>query len=260
MQYTIVIPARHDSERIRTKPLIEIGEKSMLQHVWERAIKSSANDVIIATDHQEIESVATKFGAKVCMTRCDHKSGTDRLQEVASLYGYDGTRIMVNVQGDEPLIPPSVIDQVAKMLFDHQDVGVATLSAPIEHVEDFLDPNIVKVVTDKNNHALMFSRAPIPWPRADFSSEKRSLSNLSPTARHVGLYAYRVNALNDFVSWPTCAIEQIERLEQLRFIYHGVQLLVHRACENVPEGVDTIKDLERVRNLVELSMNTSAKT
>jgi 3-deoxy-manno-octulosonate cytidylyltransferase (CMP-KDO synthetase) len=249
MKFTIVIPARFHSERMPTKPLLDINGKTMLQRVWERAISSKAEEVIIATDHHDIEKVAIDFGAKVCMTRMDHESGTDRLQEVASVLGYNDSRVIVNVQGDEPLIPPSVIEQVANILLQNDSVNVATLSAPIADIKEFLDPNVVKVVKDKDQFALLFSRAPIPWPRNDFAKDKKKLTEPELTSRHIGLYAYRVKTLNDFVQWPSSPIERLERLEQLRFLYHDIKIMVNEARELVPEGVDTIADLKRVREI-----------
>ncbi|MAJ86878.1 MAG: 3-deoxy-manno-octulosonate cytidylyltransferase [Cellvibrionales bacterium TMED148] len=249
MKFTIVIPARYQSERMPMKPLVDINGKTMLQRVWERALLSSAQEVIIATDHHDIQNVAKGFGAEVCMTKIDHESGTDRLQEVASIFGYDESRIIVNVQGDEPLIPPTVIEQVAEILLQNKAVNVATLSAPIDDPEELLNPNIVKIVKNKDQFALLFSRAPIPWPRSDFAKDKKTLTEPGLTSRHIGLYAYRVKTLNDFVKWPTSPIERLERLEQLRFLYHGVKIMVHEAKEFVPEGVDTATDLKRVREI-----------
>jgi 3-deoxy-manno-octulosonate cytidylyltransferase (CMP-KDO synthetase) len=153
------------------------------------------------------------------------------------------------VQGDEPLIPPSVIEQVANILLQNDSVNVATLSAPIADIKEFLDPNVVKVVKDKDQFALLFSRAPIPWPRNDFAKDKKKLTEPELTSRHIGLYAYRVKTLNDFVQWPSSPIERLERLEQLRFLYHDIKIMVNEARELVPEGVDTIADLKRVREI-----------
>ena len=168
MQFIVVIPARYASSRLPGKPLRDIKGKSMIQRVWEQACKSSASRVVIATDDQRIEEAAHSYGAEVCLTRDDHQSGTDRLQEVTDRLGLDSQQIVVNVQGDEPMIPPEVINQVANNLFNNQKAGVATLCEPINLIEDFLNPNTVKIVADHNKMAAYFSRAPIPWPRDAF--------------------------------------------------------------------------------------------
>ena len=250
MKFTIVIPARFHSERMPAKPLTDIHGKTMLQHVWEKAVSTRAENIIIATDHTEIERVARDFGAEVCMTRSDHESGTDRLQEVTSIFGYDESRVIVNVQGDEPLIPVTAIEQVAEILLRNEEINVATLSTPINDARDLLDPHTVKVVKNKDQFALLFSRAPIPWPRSDFAKDVKKLTEPELASRHIGLYAYRVKILNDFVQWPLSSIERLERLEQLRFLFHGVKIMVHEAKELVPEGVDTPNDLERVKNIL----------
>ena len=184
------------------------------------------------------------------MTRSDHASGTDRLQEVISIFGYDESRVIVNVQGDEPLIPVTAIEQVAEILLRNEEINVATLSTPINDARDLLDPHIVKVVKNKDQFALLFSRAPIPWPRSDFGKDVKELTEPKFASRHIGLYAYRVKILNDFVQWPLSSIERLERLEQLRFLFHGVKIMVHEAKEFVPEGVDTPNDLERVKKIL----------
>ena len=250
MKFTIVIPARLHSERMPAKPLTDIHGKTMLQHVWEKAVSTRAENIIIATDHAEIERVARDFGAEVCMTRSDHESGTDRLQEVTSIFGYDESRVIVNVQGDEPLIPVTAIEQVAEILLRNEEINVATLSTPINDARDLLDPHTVKVVKNKDQFALLFSRAPIPWPRSDFAKDVKKLTEPELASRHIGLYAYRVKILNDFVQWPMSSIERLERLEQLRFLFHGVKIMVQEAKEFVPEGVDTPNDLERVKNIL----------
>ena len=184
------------------------------------------------------------------MTRPDHVSGTDRLQEVAQQLGLDELQMVVNVQGDEPLIPPSVINQVADNLAQNNRAGVATLCEPIEAVADFLNPNAVKVVTDNQGMACYFSRAPVPWPRDHFQSEQSTMPPLNLARRHIGLYGYRVAQLNSFVSWPVAPLEQAESLEQLRFMWHGVGIHVADAIEPVPAGIDTEEDLQAIIDFI----------
>jgi len=259
MPFTIVIPARFSSTRLPGKPLLPINGKPMIQHVVEQSLKSDAEQVIVATDDEQIMAAVKVFGGEVCMTSNEHVSGTDRIQEVAKLYGLSDDHIVVNVQGDEPCIPPAVINQVAHNLYQHRQAAAATLSEAITSTEDFLNPNAVKVVADQQNMALYFSRAPIPFPRADWI-ENNSLDSLtldigsvglSSTKvlpqRHIGIYAYRVSLLHEFVQWSPAPLEQIESLEQLRILYNGKKIHVAEACEKVPGGVDTQEDLERVR-------------
>lgn len=251
MSFYVVIPARYASTRLPAKPLRDIAGKPMIQHVYERACESSAREVIIATDDQRIETAAREFGARVCMTSVAHNSGTDRLQEVAQQMHLSDTDIVVNVQGDEPLIPPAVINQVAQNLAAATDASVATLSEPIHSLSDFRNSNIVKVVTDQNGRALYFSRAPIPWPRDHFATDVSALPDGFPCQRHIGIYAYRVALLNRFINWPAAPLEQIESLEQLRVLWQGAVIHVAEACAAVPGGVDTLDDLLRVQTLLE---------
>jgi len=245
MAFIVVIPARYASSRLSGKPLRDIQGLPMIQRVWQQACKSSATRVVIATDDQRVEAAAKAFGAEVCMTSEDHPSGTDRLQEVAKILGLDNQQIVVNVQGDEPLIPPAVIDQVASNLADNKEAGVATLCEPIDSVDDFLNPNVVKVLADHNGLAMYFSRAPIPWPRDKFQVDPKSVPDL--VRRHIGIYAYRVGCLSDFVLWPMAPLERLESLEQLRFLYNGIAIHVADAVLPVPGGVDTEDDLKRVK-------------
>ena len=252
MSFYVVIPARYASTRLPAKPLKEIAGKPMIQHVYQRASESGATDIIIATDDARIEAVAKSFGARVCMTSTAHNSGTDRLQEVAAQLGLMAEDIIVNVQGDEPLIPPAVINQVAKNLADNTYASVATLSEPIHSLEDFRNPNIVKAVADQQGRALYFSRAPIPWPRDYFAqAELNALPAEFPAQRHLGIYAYRVALLNRFVTWPQAVLEKIESLEQLRVLANGEAIHIAEACAQVPGGVDTEADWLRVKALLE---------
>lgn len=252
MSFYVVIPARYASTRLPAKPLKEIAGKPMIQHVYERASLSEAAQVIIATDDPRIETVAKQFGASVCMTSAAHNSGTDRLQEVAAQLGLKPDDIIVNVQGDEPLIPPEVINQVANNLAANTYASVATLSEPIHSLDDFRNPNIVKAVADQTGTALYFSRAPIPWPRDHFAQAKVSVLPAGfPAQRHIGIYAYRVALLNRFITWPQATLEKIESLEQLRVLANGEAIHIAEACAQVPGGVDTEADLLRVKALLE---------
>ncbi|MCG8669905.1 MAG: 3-deoxy-manno-octulosonate cytidylyltransferase [Pseudomonadales bacterium] len=247
--FRVIIPARYGSTRLPGKPLLDLGGKTVLQRVHEQALKSDAEEVIIATDDERIFKCAESFGARVVMTSPNHESGTDRLQEVVSLAGLAGESIVVNVQGDEPLIPPSVINQVANNLAG-ANASIATLCEPICDEETAFDPNAVKVVFDKNGLALYFSRAPMPWNRDTFSAQGGALPDKMSMYRHIGIYAYRVSFLHDFVTWGACPLEQTECLEQLRAMWHGHRIHVEQALEMPPTGIDTPADLEKVRKLI----------
>jgi 3-deoxy-manno-octulosonate cytidylyltransferase (CMP-KDO synthetase) len=218
----------------------------MIQHVWQQACKSSAARVVIATDDKRIEEAATAFGAEVCMTRDDHISGTDRLQEVAQTLDLADEQIIVNVQGDEPLIPPEVINQVATNLANSSTAGVATLCEPLSSVVDFVNPNTVKVVSDAMSNALYFSRAPIPFPQDKSLGSDNSLPENA--RRHIGIYAYKVASINQFVHWNIAPLERLESLEQLRFLANGIAIHVTDACATVPGGVDTEDDFQAIIN------------
>lgn len=251
MSYTVVIPARYGSTRLPGKPLLEIAGKPMVQHVWDQASRSDAQQVIIATDDRRIGDVAVEFGADVCMTSPNHPSGTDRLQQVACELGLASDHIVVNVQGDEPLIPPAVIDQVAANLAANEQAGIATLCEGIDALDELLNPNAVKVVSDAQGMALYFSRAPIPWPREQFMNAQQEMPSGDQWYRHIGIYAYRTAFLHDYVTWPPAPLEQQEHLEQLRALYNGVGIHVAVALEAVPAGVDTQDDLQAVRARLE---------
>lgn len=210
----------------------------MLQHTYERALSSAAESVIIATDDERIRSAAEGFGARVCMTSTEHRSGSDRIQEVTQQLELPEQYIVVNVQADEPLIPPSVIDQVADNLAQHPEIGIATLCEVISSQEEIGDPNSVKVVMDKAGRALYFSRATIPW---------QGSASARNCYRHIGIYGYRVAVLNQYVLWPPSELEISEKLEQLRALDNGVAIHVAVSTENIPPGVDTEADLETVR-------------
>jgi len=249
--FTVVIPSRFASTRLPGKPLQMIAGKPMVQHVWEQARKSSAQRVVVATDDARIVEACQAFGAEVVLTRADHESGTDRLAEVAAQLGLASDAIVVNVQGDEPLIPPALIDQVAANLAAHAEAGISTLAEPIADVEQLFNPNVVKVVSDINGLALTFSRATLPWARDEFAQQPNALPAGVPYRRHIGIYAYRAGFLQDFVNWGPCWLENTERLEQLRALWHGVRIHGGDVLEAPPAGVDTPEDLERVRRLLE---------
>ena len=248
--FTVVIPARYASSRLPGKPLQEIAGKPMIQHVWQQACKSSAQRVLVATDDARIVEVCRGFGAEVLLTRPEHNSGTDRLAEVATALGLAADAIVVNVQGDEPLIPPAIIDQVAANLAAHPEAAIATLAEPIDEAAALFNPNVVKVVSDLNGLALTFSRAPLPWARDAFAVDRERLPAAVPYRRHIGIYAYRTQFLHDFVAWGPCWLEDTECLEQLRALWHGVRIHVADALQAPPAGVDTPDDLERVRRLL----------
>lgn len=237
MSFSVVIPARYASTRLPGKPLLDIAGKPMLQHTWERALLSGASRVVIATDDARILEAANAFGAEVLMTSASHQSGSDRICEVVDALGVDDSECVINVQADEPLIPPEAIDQVAESLRLNADYGLATLCEPIEDEREYSEPSSVKVVMDKVGRALYFSRAPIP----------ASVSLPTECYRHIGIYAYRVGVLRKFVTWPVAAIEAVERLEQLRALYNGVAIHVSIASTRIPPGVDTPEDLAAVR-------------
>jgi len=254
VKFTVVIPARYASSRLPAKPLKNIAGKTMIQRVYEQALKSSAHQVVVATDDERIERVVKDFGGYVCMTSDRHESGTDRLQEVTQQLALNESDIVVNVQGDEPLIPPSVINQVAENLAGAETASVATLSESIQTIEDFMNPNVVKVISDHTGLALNFSRAPMPWPRDDFANIQEQRPTQLPESnlfqRHIGIYAYRVSLLNEFVGWPMAPNESLESLEQLRVLWNGHRIHVAEAVEAVPGGVDTQEDLDRVIRLL----------
>lgn len=249
--FTVVIPARFASTRLPGKPLQDIAGKPMIRHVWEQARKSAAERVVIATDDARIVDACKGFGADVLLTAVDHNSGTDRLAEVARQLGLPGDAIVVNVQGDEPLIPPALIDQVAANLAAHPEAGIATLAEPISEAADLFNPNVVKVVPDRNGLALTFSRAPLPWARDAFANDRSRLPPGVDYRRHIGIYAYRAGFLQDFVAWGPCWLEDGECLEQLRALWNGVRIHVADACQTPAAGVDTTEDLERVRRILQ---------
>ncbi len=252
MSFSVIIPARYASTRFPGKPLAELQGKPMVQHVYERACESEAERILVATDDDRIAKVAKGFGAEVCMTSADHPSGTDRLQQVVKDLGFYADDIVVNVQGDEPLVPARIINQVAHNLMAETEASISTLSEAITDIESLLNPNVVKVVTDTRGMALYFSRAAIPYPREAFTqnSAKDKMPEGYHWQRHIGIYAYRVKLLNDFVKWTPAPIEETECLEQLRAMWNGARIYVSEADEQPPAGVDTPEDLERLKKLL----------
>lgn len=251
MKFTVVIPARFASTRLPGKPLLDIAGKPMIRHVYERALESGAERVIIATDEARIETVARAFGAQVCMTSPHHRSGTERLSEVVAALGIGADEIVINLQGDEPLMPPQLVRQVARNLNDHPAASIATLAEPIRTAEELFDPNAVKVVCDREGYALYFSRAPIPWHRDAFAVSRTELPVEGRYLRHIGLYGYRAGFIQEYVGWPVTELEGVESLEQLRVLWHGHRIHVAEACAATAAGVDTAADLERVRSLLQ---------
>jgi 3-deoxy-manno-octulosonate cytidylyltransferase (CMP-KDO synthetase) len=249
MSFKVVIPARFASGRLPGKPLLDIAGKPMIIRVAEQAAKSGAEEVVIATDHTGILNVATQHGYKAVMTREDHTSGTDRIAEVSQqMHWPDGT-IVINVQGDEPLIDPKLIQEVAQNLASNPEAAVATACHPILDATAMLNPNIVKVVIDINGHALYFSRAAIPYARDTLAVDSASSSNM-PFYRHIGIYGYRTEFLKVYASLAPAALEKIESLEQLRVLWHGYTISVAISNSAPASGVDTQEDLDQVRSIL----------
>ncbi len=246
--YKLVIPARYASTRLPGKPLLDIGGKPLLQHVIEAAKRANAEQIVLATDDARIAELGASLGIQVVMTSANHATGTDRLAEVVQSMGWADDMVVVNLQGDEPLIPPSLLDRLAANLLHYPQAGIATLCTPIHHARDMFDPHVVKVVRDRCGLALYFSRAPIPWERDRFGVEEGVALNHGHEHgfRHLGLYAYRAGFLRDFASWPEAPIEGLEKLEQLRALWHGVRIHVDVVEEPPGHGVDTPDDLLRV--------------
>jgi len=248
--FRAVIPARYASTRLPGKPLVDIGGRPMIQHVHERVVASGAAEVIIATDDVRIEQACAAFGAEVQMTSASHVSGTDRLAEVAARRGWRDADVVVNVQGDEPLLPPALVRQAAALLVADPGADIATLGTPIHTLEEFLDPAVVKLVRRADGCALYFSRAPIPWHRDGASGGVATQTDFSGAWRHLGLYAYRVGALKRLAAAPPAPLELAEKLEQLRALHLGMAIVVCEALERPGPGVDTPADLERVRSVL----------
>ncbi|MET0986916.1 MAG: 3-deoxy-manno-octulosonate cytidylyltransferase [Steroidobacteraceae bacterium] len=252
MSFKVCIPARLGSTRLPGKVLLDIGGRPMVQWVIEAALRSAADEVVVATDDERVAAQALdKEGRNYAqLTRSDHPSGSDRIAEVATLRGWSADTIVVNVQGDEPLLPPMLINQVAALLQGHPQAHIATLSTPIHSIDDFLDTNVVKVVRARDHRALYFSRAPIPWHRSGAASDLMSQRSYEGAQRHLGIYAYRVAALHALTQIVPTALEQAEKLEQLRALESGMQIVVEQARAVPGPGVDTEHDLQRARTLL----------
>ncbi|WP_455817933.1 3-deoxy-manno-octulosonate cytidylyltransferase [Pseudomonas cerasi] len=244
MSFVAIIPARFASTRLPGKPLVDIHGKPMVVHVMERALESGAERVIVATDNEDVARAVEAAGGEVCMTRADHQSGTERLAEVIDHYQFPDDTVIVNVQGDEPMIPPVIIRQVADNLAS-SSAGMATLAVPIESAEEAFNPNAVKVVRDANGYALYFSRATIPWDRERFAVSRETIGD--HFLRHIGIYGYRAGFIRRYVRWEASPLEHIELLEQLRVLWYGEKIHVDVAKAIPSVGVDTPEDLLRVR-------------
>lgn len=240
-EFTVVIPARYASVRLPGKPLLDIGGKPMIQHVYERGCDSRASEVVIATDDERIADAAESFGATVCMTRDDHSSGTERAAEVADLMDWGDEQIVINLQGDEPAMPPQLIDQCAALL-DDASADIATLASPFLSQADFENPNYVKVLRDVKDHAIYFSRAAIPFSRDAGGEDVAAQAAL----HHHGIYAYRCGVLRRFVAAEPSELEICEHLEQLRALSLGMTIVVGVPAMRPGAGVDTPNDLQRV--------------
>jgi 3-deoxy-manno-octulosonate cytidylyltransferase (CMP-KDO synthetase) len=246
--FHVIIPARFAASRLPGKPLLPIEGRPLIQWVWQRAKDSGAASVRIATDDVRIRDAAANFGAQCVMTSPDHASGTDRIAEVVRAGALSPDDIVVNLQGDEPMMPAPLIAQVAAGVAAASDIDIATAVAPITTLAEFLDPNCVKALRAQGGRALYFSRAPVPWPRDHVSAERPS--RFAGSWRHIGIYAYRVRSLLEFAAWPPTPLELTERLEQLRALEHGMHIHLVALTEPPPAGVDTPEDLERIRKLL----------
>jgi len=256
LSFTVVIPARFASTRLPGKPLLQIADKPMIQHVFERAQESGAERIIVATDDARIQTVVEAFGGEVVLTEKEHQSGTDRIAEVARRHEFADDQIVVNLQGDEPLMEGRFIRLVAENLATTPEASMSTACVKVSSVVELFNPNVVKVVRDKAGMALYFSRATIPWNRDEFAQwpdlqSQQSMPKNAAYFRHIGLYAYRVGFLQQFTRWQACELEQTESLEQLRVLWHGGRIHVAELDEVPPPGVDTEADLEAVRAIMQ---------
>ncbi|MDB5967697.1 MAG: kdsB [Hydrocarboniphaga sp.] len=242
LKFKVVIPARLGSTRLPGKVLRELHGRPVIAHVWDAARASGAEQVLIATDDEKVAVAARGFGAEVRMTSSSHNSGTDRVNEVARIEGWADEVIVVNLQGDEPLMPPALLRQAAALLADDPIADLATLAHPLHSVEEFLNPNVVKVVADRRHYALYFSRAPIPWKR-DGATRDKPLLPEGLAYRHIGLYAYRSGRLAEFSALPPAPLEDCEALEQLRALANGLRIKLGFTDNPPPRGVDTEEDL-----------------
>ncbi len=243
--FHVIIPARFGSTRLPGKPLLQIGDRPLIQWVWQSAVASGAASVLVATDDERIRAAALKFGANCTMTSPNHTSGTDRIAEAVRTTDFSGDDIVVNLQGDEPAMPPEVVAKVAQGLSEVAGSEISTAVAPIQSLREFLDPNCVKALRARDGRALYFSRAPVPWPRDSIASDLPT--SFVGAWRHIGIYAYRVRSLLHFAACSPTPLEITEKLEQLRALEHGMHIHLVTLSEPPPAGVDTPEDLERIR-------------
>jgi 3-deoxy-manno-octulosonate cytidylyltransferase (CMP-KDO synthetase) len=243
--FHVIIPARFAATRLPGKPLLMIGDRPLIQWVWRLAIESGADSVVVATDDERIRRAASSFGADCVMTSIQHASGTDRIAEVVRSRGYSAEDIIVNLQGDEPMMPAAVVGNVAAALREYPGTDIATAVAPILSLQEFLDPNCVKALRASDGRALYFSRAPVPWPREHIRADRPT--RFSGAWRHIGIYAYRARGLLQFAAWAPTPLELTEKLEQLRALEHGMRIQLVALPDAPPAGVDSPEDLERVR-------------
>jgi 3-deoxy-manno-octulosonate cytidylyltransferase (CMP-KDO synthetase) len=249
--FHVIIPARFASTRLPAKPLLLIGGRPLIQWVWQSAVDSGAASVFVATDDERIRAAASKFGADCVMTSPRHLSGTDRIAETARIKDLAAEDIVVNLQGDEPMMPPAAIVSVAQALREVAGSEISTAVAPLQTLREFLDPNCVKALRACDGRALYFSRAPVPWPRDSISADRPT--TFAGAWRHIGIYAYRVRSLLQFSAWEPTALELTEKLEQLRALEHGMHIHLVTLPQAPPAGIDTPEDLERVRAVLQKS-------
>lgn len=250
LRFKVVIPARYASTRLPGKPLLNIAGKPMIAHVCEKAQQAGAEEVVVATDDDRILQTVSDLGIRAVMTRPNHQNGTERIAEVVERCGWPGHEIIVNLQGDEPLIPPEIIQELAAVLDGQQQAGIATLAANIVDFEEIFNPNAVKVVLNQAGYALYFSRAPIPWDRDGFARQGKQVSGKMPYYRHIGMYAYTVDFLKRYCLWEPSLLESVESLEQLRILWRGEAIRVRVVDKTPVAGVDTAEDLVRVEKLI----------
>jgi 3-deoxy-manno-octulosonate cytidylyltransferase (CMP-KDO synthetase) len=246
----VIIPSRYDSVRLPGKPLADINGKTLIEHVYNCARASHANKVVVATDDERIMTAVNNFGGEAILTSSAHQSGTDRINEVIDILCLADDEIIINLQGDEPLMPATLINQIADLLEHEPDISMATACFSITGKKEFNDPNLVKVVFDKDNQALYFSRAPIPWPASNLPADKNKLGY-----GHIGIYGYRAGFIKKYSKWPACELEKTEKLEQLRALHNGVNIKVCLTNELPGPGVDTPADLELVRKIINAKSN-----
>jgi 3-deoxy-manno-octulosonate cytidylyltransferase (CMP-KDO synthetase) len=246
--FHVIIPARFGSTRLPGKPLLQIGARPLIQWVWQSAVDSGAASVLVATDDERIRAAALKFGADCVMTSPNHISGTDRIAETVRAKGFAADDIVVNLQGDEPMMPADLVAEVAQSLRAVAGSDISTAVAPVQSLREFLDPNCVKALRAHDGRALYFSRAPVPWPRDSIAAERPV--SFDGAWRHIGIYAYRVRSLLQLAAWPPTPLEMTEKLEQLRALEHGMHIHLVTLAQSPPPGIDTPEDLERARTML----------